>query len=393
MFMHTMIDRIGELTTQLFMIRNIYDELHYDLTIITQKPESVPALNKAVYDIAMRGVEVIHVDPRDPIWQHHGQTTVHNDITCDFSNTLQLTIKFWNSPISRQPDYFFSLNSSEIHRGQVVQKAFGIPDNAKIVTLHVRDGAYFDYCSSDSYRNSNILNYYPAIKYLISNGYYIVRIGDKKMTPIHVFGPNFVDAPFHEAYSDIVEPYFIGRSIFHIGTPSGPSGLASTFGVPTLFTNHNIIGHNSSYYKDLLLFRKYFSHMLNRFLTYEEILASPALDFCRTRHFVEAGIELVENSAEEILAGAIEMIRRLEGSYPDTSEMRMKYRQIKRIEARCDYFRRQPRDPMPATYVPLYSLLHSQANISYEYLKMNPFFVGHIWPQQVKFDWEPEFSY
>jgi len=117
------------------------------------------------------------------------------------------------------------------------------------------------------------------------------------------------------------------------------------------------------------------------------------MDFCRTRHFEQADLELAENTPEEILAGAAEMLGRLEGTYRESPEQARCYRQIKEIEERADRQRRQRQEPRPATFVPLYALYRSPARISSEFLQLNPFFAGHPWPTQVRFDWDPEFSY
>ena len=75
------------------------------------------------------------------------------------------------------------LTEEEIIKGQSKLKDFGIPKNAKIVCITCRDSIYlkkkfpkknFDY---HSYRDANINHYIPAIKFLISKGFYVIRLG------------------------------------------------------------------------------------------------------------------------------------------------------------------------------------------------------------------------
>jgi putative glycosyltransferase (TIGR04372 family) len=393
-FVHPLINRIGELTTQLFMLKYLFPPREYILNVITHDPARIDGVNKAAFDVATRGTNLIFSDDPSLLWRcYHNQTNgvfdTDNGINVLLS-TLDLTGMFWEKYSPEKAEFFF-LNETEKQKGKLLEKAFGIPDGAEIVTIHIRDGAYFGHDHND-YRNTVAETYYQTIDYLISKGYYIVKLGDTKSTQVKKFDKHFVDAAFHNAYCHLVEPYFSARSAFHIGTASGGSDLAHSFGVPCLMTNMLVIGHNAAYGNSLYTFKKYRSRPLNRFLTYEEILSSCLVDFCKANHFEAAQIELVDNSPDEIQSAAEEMIARLSGNYVTAKAAEDTYSHIKQIELKADRYRRQNRITSP-TYVPLYSLSQSKDIISCEFMKMNPFFAGHIMPKQIKFDWEPEYAY
>ena len=71
----------------------------------------------------------------------------------------------------------FSKEREEYCRKKI--NKLGIDENDKIVCLHVRDGKYRDDGNRKSYRNSDIGNYIATIKFLISSGFKVIRMGKR----------------------------------------------------------------------------------------------------------------------------------------------------------------------------------------------------------------------
>ena len=107
----------------------------------------------------------------------------------------------------------------------------------KIVCLHVRDHGYYNDASRRGYRNSDIKNYIGAIEYLIQKNYLVIRLGDKSAQKLNFNNKNFIDYPFTDLKSDIMDLFLIKECNFYIGTPSGPLDTAWLFNKPTLSTN------------------------------------------------------------------------------------------------------------------------------------------------------------
>lgn len=395
-FIHA--DRIGEIADQMFCLRNLYPVDEYDVHVITCDLRKFKTANNAVFEIATRGMRVIYSDDPASIagcYKNPEQNSIieNGDSIYVMLMHSQLKAELLKGRSYRQRYDYFSLSVDQLRQGEQLKAKFKIPHDAKIVCLYVRDGLYFDNDLAANYRNANIFNYFPAIDYLIRSGYYVIRMGDSKMKPLGIESPQLIDSPFHSEYCEIVEPYFISQCEFMIGTPSGPLGLALYFNRPVIYTNCTLDGltclllHKNT----LLLFKKYHSDLLGRCLTYEEILCSPVAEFFRTRLYVESKISLLENSAEEIVCSVKEMIARLEKSYQPNGIARNE-RKINMLHARADEYRRSsiPKEAIP--YLPFYSLHQSAAKISYEFIKMNPWFLGHDWPEVVKWGWEPELS-
>jgi len=368
----------GETPRQIFNIRNLYNENEYKVTIITY-PMHKRRLNKALYNIITRGINVIQTTDSDLIWfsanqQNNNIINENEHLYAIYSNvdsSRRLNEKFLHS----EPEYHFSLSEIDIQMGDKIRKDFGIPDDAKIITIHIREQGWFG--KTDIGTKATLKNYIPAINYLIEKGFYIVRLGDTSMTELNTNSSKIIDAPFHPSYRDIVDPYFLSKSTFFIGTASGPSAVSNCFGIPTLYTNYYLSnGFNVLSNNDLYIFQKHYSKQLKRYLTYEEILLSPNQHFTNSESCENADLKFIENTEEEILKAVQEMYLRLKNSYQKDDESRKIIKHIQKIELKA-------RTVFPdLAYLPMYNLMNFGKNyLSLEFLKLNPEFVGHILPE------------
>ena len=110
-------------------------------------------------------------------------------------------------------------------------------DINKIVCLHVRDHGYYNDMDRRKYRNSSINNYTQLIEYLTRKNYFVVRLGDKSAKKLNLDSKYFLDYPFTELKSEIMDLFLINQCQFYIGTPSGPMDTAYLFNKPVLLTN------------------------------------------------------------------------------------------------------------------------------------------------------------
>ncbi len=379
---------IGELSNQMFQLRNLYcDEDKYKLTMITLpfeprvRTHCVGGVNKAVYKIVMRGVNVVHSLDQNLT----NASSVHRLYQSIITEPGRVYVLLKHSYMARtflkkyyrkKPMYHFSLTRSEHEMGKQLRDKFGIPEAAPIVTVHAREPGYYPGdIHYNERRDAKIENYIPAINHLIDKGFYVVRIGDRSMKRI-INGPHqLIDAPFHPDYTDFVDPYFLAESKFFIGSNSGPVMLALGFGTPTLVTNVSVIPEIWLTDNDLLLYKTIYSHQLKRNLTYEEMLLSPFMDYLDTRHFKKAGVEHIDNSPEEILMATKEMLGRLNGTYQEDEKLNERVRKIHE-KAHCV---RRHLAPMRNPYAPFIFMAACNSKISHEYIKLNPHFLGHEW--------------
>lgn len=365
------INRIGELVGEIFMLRNIFDDEEYDFVILTHCPDDDLKVNKVCYDFVMRGLTVCH-PPSDKVYNwptDKGIQETDGNIYV-YLGIPELHCSFIQKVKGRKPSFYYSLTDKDIERGNRLRDIFEIPRDAPIVTLHNRESGYLSQLTYHSYRNANIENYIPAIEYLVGRGYYVVRLGDKSMKALPCISDRVIDMPFHRYYSPHVELHFIPSSKFMISVPSGPSQFSFAFDVPVLWINAPIQSIIQGNENDLFVPKKYYSHILKRYLTYGEIVTSPLADFYRAKKYEKFGVELHENSPEEILQATREMDARLEGKYDSDENINAVNERVKKVELKGHCFQQHacPEHPFLAMY-------WSKMQISNEYIKMNRYFL------------------
>jgi len=397
-FIHKLasVHKIGEVTGQMWRLRNILDRNRYNLTVLTFPVDFVSKkikrrTNKAVYNISMRGINIIHtfdstilyarLNSHYSYWAYDEKNIYPIWYQSDtMLQLLPLMYRYIN------PQNYCSLTDLEVQMGNKLRDKFGIPENAQIVTFHIREPGYTSSKESYSFRNADIRNYIPAIHYLIEKGFYIVRLGDKRMKKLVNTPTQLIDAPFHPDYTDLVDPYFVYSSKFYFGSDSGPLGLAMMFGIPALRTDTPILALNDGPNEnELIIFKKLFSRKLKRFLTYEEAILSPCSTFFHDKYYDKAEIDVIDNSPEEILMAVKEIDDRLDGNFP-ASEIEKINRRVRDIHEKGLYIHKIKRPKKEYlrkaahfTYQPYYSWFLSKTQLSVEFTKLNPFFLGHEW--------------
>ena len=320
---------IGELPTQIWRLRNLLSKIQhaFKLTIITYPLQKL-RINTSLFNIALRGLNVVHTTDNNLIW--FTEDSPYRSI-CEYQNNvyINLTISeisplFFKEFQNQTPTYHFELSRFEKKIGEQLRLKYNIPNGAPIITLHVREAGYKETHgtregSDGRLRNASIESYIPTIEYLTNEGYYVVRLGDNTMKSLPHFD-KFIDTT--QESHQLIEPYFISESKFYIGLASGPLTIADAFGTPRLCTNYPLWNHVYAWKKDLFIFKKYYSKILKRFLTYEEIICSEVVNFSNYDQALQNDIEVVENTPEEILLSAKEMIARLDNNYISLDNMR-----------------------------------------------------------------------
>jgi len=358
--------RIGQLVQEVWELRNMFADGDYEFVVIT--PPVDGRVNKACYDFVMRGLTVVQKRPGEFQWStNSGIQIIDGDIYV-LRGAFDFEFDFFTKFLRTKPPFYFSLTEQDIERSNRLRSLFNIPLDAVIVTVHNREPGYLPDADSihyHAYRDTHIDNYIPAIEYLLGKGYYVIRLGDKTMKPLPPISDRLIDSPFHPMYSHFVELYFVSQSRFMLCAPSGPYSISWTFDVPTLLINRPMHTGCRPNDHDLMVPKKYYSHIVKRHLTYSEIITSPLPDFYQTKNFEEFGVELHESTAEEILRAVQEMDARLDGQYHPNDEI---HRRIKQVQFRGECYRQHacPRFPH-------YSPYWSKAQLSHEFVKLNPY--------------------
>lgn len=203
------------------------------------------------------------------------------------------------------------LSNSDLAWRKLAFKKLGLPENAWFVCLHAREGGYSPIDESiQSYRNSSIENYLPAIRYITSRGGWIIRIGDKSMKSIPDM-ENVIDYAHHPIKSDRLDIILCASCKFMLGSTSGISLVSNIFGVPVAVANLAPPADLWFGTKDISIPKRIWSHNLQRYLSFEESLEYPHGCYRYAEDFISSGLELIENEPDDILELTKEMMFRL----------------------------------------------------------------------------------
>lgn len=360
------IDSFGQLVGEVFWLRNLFAQAGNRFTVITHPP--IGRVNRACYDFVMRGMDVRHLPgyrlPKEPrgILQDQANVYVLEDAAW-LENTFPAVC-------GRNPSFYYSLTAEDREQGHRLLARFGIPAGAPLVVLHNRESGWQPSLTYHSYRNADIERYLPAIEYLLGRGYYVIRLGDKSMKPLPRLSDRLLDMPFHPMYQPSVELYCTAMCRFFVSVPSGPLSFAVAFNKPVLWINSPLASYHWGNPQDLLVPKKYYSHRLKRYLTCTEIVTSPLIDFIRTEDFTKFGVELHENTPEEIVQSVQEMEARLDCRDLDSASRRRVHERFKAIQEMghrfCQHARQQFR---------WYSMIYSQMQLSNGFCLANPWFL------------------
>lgn len=216
--------------------------------------------------------------------------------------------------------------TEEEMRGEAGLRAMGIPVGARFVCLIVRDSAYLDsHISNDwnyhNYRDSDVQNYVLAAEALADRGLFVIRMGAKVHAAINSAHPKVIDYATNGMRSDFMDIYLGAKCTFCISTSTGFDAVPTIFRRPVVFVNSMPIGINSTFCdKYLSITKHHFSVQLNRLLSLSEIFSYSVGFSVHTLDYVSNGVNLIENTSEEIYDVVIEMAERIAGIWQEKPE-------------------------------------------------------------------------
>jgi putative glycosyltransferase (TIGR04372 family) len=221
-----------------------------------------------------------------------------------------------------------SFTPEEEEQGRRLLESMGVPPGQSFACFYTRDKTYLDRMhthksrtewSYHDYRDCAIANCLPAARMLTGRGLYMLRMGHSVERALQTEDTRIIDyAARHR--SDFGDIYLTARCKFFLGNTGGLTCVPMCFNVPVIFTNLVPIGYLPIREGDLLIPKKYWDQRENRLLSVREIFSRNLGTALRTEKFNVAGVQLIENSAEEITAVTAEMDARLDGRWVESPE-------------------------------------------------------------------------
>jgi putative glycosyltransferase (TIGR04372 family) len=191
------------------------------------------------------------------------------------------------------------------------------------VCLHTRDAShYFELAGTgQTHRNSPIDSYVEAIRFVIAKGGWVIKLGGRHSPKLPAMD-RVVDYAFSPFKSDIMDIHLIRNARAFIGTTSGLTNVAISFGIPSALVN--CITSDSQLWNSSVRFALKRVRLADgRVLTQRQLTSSP----WRWRVFDAAVLvhnraRAENNSADEICAAVREVLALANGS---SSEFEKEY--------------------------------------------------------------------
>ena len=219
-----------------------------------------------------------------------------------------------------------SFTSEEEGVGREEIRRLGISDRDSFVCFLSRSASYLDdaFPKLDwryhHYRNSSIKNFVPAAEELARRGYYAVRTGAFEKEPLNSSNPRIIDYAIHSR-TEFLDIYLGAKCRFYIGDSCGFHAVPMVFRRPLVIVNMVPLEYPPTWGANCLFIpKKLWLQAEGRFMTFREILDSGTGRFLRGHKYEEHGIEVVENTPEEITSVAVEMDERLKGTWKTSEE-------------------------------------------------------------------------
>lgn len=209
------------------------------------------------------------------------------------------------------PHLFFT--PLEIERGELALQALGLLPGSDFIGFFARDPLFRGGPQAlPGFRDSDILKQLPAMQLAVSKGFQAVRLG--RSVKVSLGTPNLsgiFDYSNSTLASDFNDVYLCSRLKFMVTTGSGLEALALCFRKPLVCVNiaqwGRLAKHNFGQYV-LFIPKRQVWRATGEPLTLTEILRLKSHKFTSDIEYQQLGIEIQDNTPEEITDAVAEMI-------------------------------------------------------------------------------------
>ncbi len=213
-----------------------------------------------------------------------------------------------------------SFTEQEENLGKSMLKKFGLNKNDKFVCFAVRDSSfsevkapstYVDW-SYHSYRNYDLENFKLAAEELAARGYYVFRVGVTANKPFNLNNKKIIDYANSKMRSDFLDVYLGAKCLFCLSTGYGFDDVSYVFRKPLALMNTPVIGFRSRSDNQIFLTKHHICKKdNNKKLALSEIFSKGVADAYDARIFDQRGVQLKDNTPEEIKDLVLEMLEKI----------------------------------------------------------------------------------
>ena len=224
-------------------------------------------------------------------------------------------------------DVHLKFTAEEIVQAKLDMKKMGIEKTDSYVCILDRSQKYLESTFPQinwkyhTYRNVSIEDYMLASEELTNRSYYVVRMGSIVDDLMRTDNPRIIEYAYKGYRTELLDIYLCANCHFFVSCGTGLDAVPWFFKRPSVYVNAVPLEDISTWSpRCITIFKKHWLKKEKRFMTVREILESGIGRFALTEKFSSMGIELIENSQEEVLDVCIEMDERLKGNWQTTDE-------------------------------------------------------------------------
>jgi putative glycosyltransferase (TIGR04372 family) len=209
----------------------------------------------------------------------------------------------------RQP--LLTLSEKDRKWGRTQLQELGLAEDKWFVCIHSREGGYSPIDEKiHTHRNGDIENLIPAIQHIISEGGCVIRLGDPSMKPLPKM-TNVIDYAHHPLKSPRLDVILCASCKFILGSTSGICLVSNLFGIPAAIANMVPVADLWYGPRDISIPKRLWSELHRRHLSLQESIRFPYGCLAYPNQYTKAQLKLVDNTPDDILELAIEMMARL----------------------------------------------------------------------------------
>tara|TARA_B100000941_G_C28505696_1_gene557149 strand:+ start:1036 stop:2307 length:1272 start_codon:yes stop_codon:yes gene_type:complete len=230
--------------------------------------------------------------------------------------------------LEKSPIHLSFLNE-EIEQAKKDLNKMKINDQDKFVLLINRgqrfldEGYPFDVnFEHNSFRNCSINDFMPTAEMLTKKGNFVIRVGHLVSDKIISKNSKIIDYDNNGFRTDLLDIYLASKCRYILGSDTGYLAVPGwNFRKPMVCVNFSQFERIGPWLSTWLFsFKKYWLKSEKRLMKIKEIISSGAGRFDRKNQYEKKGIELIDNTPEEILQITQEMESRLDGTWEKNEE-------------------------------------------------------------------------
>jgi len=206
-----------------------------------------------------------------------------------------------------------SKNDSEVSS---LLEQLGIPLGTDYVCIHARQSQNAKERQLHGFRDADELTYSDSIDYLISLGFFVVRVASQPIMKL----PNregLINYPASPHCTPRNDALLYANCHFFFGNSSGAFTISAVQGIPILGVNIAPLGASRIWSSKDLALPKTYRHLDSGLsVSFKECMDRGVANFRDSESFIRNGILWHDNDAGEILDATIEMIETLTNKLP-----------------------------------------------------------------------------